>query len=86
LYIAKRDDFSKVPKKLLETFGNPVFVMIINFDKHQKLALANRDKVIEQVTQNGFYLQIPPPQENLLEQHVKANKRKANDAQEGIDE
>jgi uncharacterized protein YcgL (UPF0745 family) len=77
LYIAKRSDFSKVPEKLLETFGKPVFAMIINFDKHSKLARADRDRVIEQINQSGYYLQLPPPPNDLLKPHLAANKIKA---------
>ena len=73
LYIEKRDDFSKVPPSLLETFGKPAFVMLINFDKHPKLALADKQTVMNQLEKNGFYLQIPPPVENLLDKHLEAN-------------
>ncbi len=68
LYLAKRDDFSKVPDALLETFGKPMFVMILKLDD-RKLALANVEKVKQQIDEKGFYLQLPPPQESLLSQH-----------------
>ena len=74
LYVERRDDFSRVPDKLLETFGSPIFVMMLNMTSHQKLALADKQKVIEHLTDSGFYLQIPPPSENLLEQHLKTQK------------
>jgi uncharacterized protein YcgL (UPF0745 family) len=74
LYITKRDDFSKVPPKLLETFGRPKFVMMMALDKHPKLAQADKQKVLEQLTQSGFYLQISQAEENLLKAHLKANK------------
>lgn len=71
LYIQKRDDFSAVPAQLLETFGQPQFVMVLNLAKPIQLAQADRDKVIQQITTQGFYLQLPPPQHNLLEQHLQ---------------
>jgi uncharacterized protein YcgL (UPF0745 family) len=77
LYIEKRDDFSKVPNQLLETFGAPVFVMMVNLKAHAKLALADKEKVLQQLETQGFYLQIPPPVENLLKSHLQANKDKA---------
>ena len=71
LFIEKRDDFSRVPKALLSTFGTPVFVMILVFKDSLKLALADKQKVLEALRSHGFYLQVPPPQENLLESHLK---------------
>jgi uncharacterized protein YcgL (UPF0745 family) len=76
LYIEIRDDFSKVPPPLLETFGRPQFVTLLNLDKRAKLALADKQKVINQLQTNGFYLQIPPPVENLLDQHLEALEKK----------
>lgn len=77
LYIEKRDDFSKVPPPLLETFGRPQFVTLLNLDKRAKLALADKEKVVNQLKTNGFYLQIPPPVENLLDLHLEALEKKA---------
>ena len=71
LYIERRNDFSRVPDKLLETFGTPIFVMVINLATKQKLALADKAKVVAHLNEQGFYLQIPPPTENLLKQHLK---------------
>lgn len=71
LYLPKRDDFSQVPEPLLKTFGTPLFVMLINLDGRQKLALAEIEKVKSELVERGFYLQLPPPPENLMEQHKK---------------
>ena len=73
LYIEKRDDFSRVPKPLLETFGAAQLVMIINLSKQQKLALADINKVTAELQRCGFYLQLPPPEENLLDIHKQAS-------------
>ena len=69
LYILRRDDFSAVPEALLTTFGTPVLVTLINLAKLEHLALADIDKVKQQLTEHGFYLQLPPPAEDLLAQH-----------------
>lgn len=69
LYLPKRDDFSAVPEALLATFGKPVFVMLIKLDKSRELALADASKVRSELADKGFYLQLPPPSENLLKQH-----------------
>ncbi|AEC16333.1 MULTISPECIES: YcgL domain-containing protein [Gallibacterium] len=66
LYIEKRDDFSSVPESLLNAFGTPQFVMLFNLDGKKKLIHTDNQNVKEQIEQNGFYLQMPPPVENLL--------------------
>ncbi|MDR6982335.1 uncharacterized protein YcgL (UPF0745 family) [Rheinheimera pacifica] len=71
LYVERRDDFSKVPDALLQTFGTPVLVTLINLARRQHLALADIDKVKQQLLQQGYYLQIPPPVDNLLAEHKK---------------
>ncbi|REL36062.1 YcgL domain-containing protein [Thalassotalea euphylliae] len=75
LFINKRDDFSDVPEALMKTFGTPVLVTMVNLTKQEKLALADIDKVKESLSEQGFYLQLPPPQENLLDQHKEMLKQ-----------
>ena len=72
LYINKKDDFADVPAQLMSTFGKPQFVMVIKLEG-RTLALANVEKVKEALRTVGFYLQVPPPVTNLLEQY-KADK------------
>ena len=75
LFIEKRDDFSKVPEPLLAMFGQPIYVMIINLAKRDHLGGADLETVKEALADpdKGYYLQIPPPQENLLSQLRKEN-------------
>ncbi|MCL1125263.1 YcgL domain-containing protein [Shewanella surugensis] len=69
LFIEKRDDFEKVPEALMEMFGIPSLVMILPLQKRQHLAFADIEKVKSELSDKGFYLQLPPPVENLLEAH-----------------
>ncbi|HEA15777.1 MAG: YcgL domain-containing protein [Pseudoalteromonas prydzensis] len=73
LFVEKRDDFSKVPQPLMAMFGKPHYVMLINLAKRVQLGAADLDLVKQALTDNGFYLQIPPPQANLLAEHRKQN-------------
>ncbi|CAH0533304.1 Protein YcgL [Vibrio stylophorae] len=66
LYIERKDDFSSVPEALLQTFGTPEFVMVLKLTPERRLANANIDHVRDALTENGFYLQLPPTPENLL--------------------
>lgn len=71
LFVPKRDDFSRVPEPLMQTFGTPQLVMLLQLDGKRTLALADHEKVRTALAQQGFYLQLPPPVESLLEQHRK---------------
>ncbi|MEI5638042.1 MULTISPECIES: YcgL domain-containing protein [unclassified Pseudoalteromonas] len=73
LFVTKRDDFSDVPEPLLNTFGNPIYVMMVNLAKRQKLGIADLDTVKQKLTDDGFYLQLPPHTENLLDEFKKQN-------------
>lgn len=70
LYVPRKEQFAKVPQPLLETFGRPAHVMDMLLQPGKKLANADIDKVMAEIKEKGFYLQMPPPPEkNLLEQH-----------------
>jgi len=72
LFVNKRDDFSSVPEALMKTFGTPTLVTLINLDTKEKLAMADIEKVKQNLAEQGFYLQLPPPQEDLLKEHKAA--------------
>ncbi|MCL1073196.1 YcgL domain-containing protein [Shewanella dokdonensis] len=68
LFIRQKDKFDDVPSALLEVFGPPQLVMLLPIEKRQHLGLADITKVKAELTQNGYYLQLPPPQVNLLKE------------------
>ncbi|WMC12180.1 YcgL domain-containing protein [Oceanimonas pelagia] len=70
LFVERRDDFSRVPAPLMATFGTPQLAMMINLATKTRLALSDIDKVREALRTQGFYLQLPPPPENLLKEHL----------------
>jgi len=69
LFVKTRDDFSSVPDGLMTTFGPPQLVTIINLATKDKLAMADLEKVKTNLIEQGFYLQLPPPTEDLLKEH-----------------
>lgn len=76
LYVEKKDDFSRVPEDLMHSFGQPVLAMLFPLDGRKKLAFADLEKVKKALTEQGFYLQIPPPPEDLLKQHREMQSKK----------
>lgn len=73
LYVEKKDDFSRVPEALMKSFGRPQLAMLLPLDGRKKLANANLEKVKTMLSEQGYYLQLPPPPEDLLKQHISLN-------------
>ena len=73
LYVPGRDDFSRVPDRLMETFGTPKFLMIMPLKKERKFAQMDIETLRKELSSKGYYLQIPPPEENLLKTHLQLN-------------
>ncbi|WP_299071674.1 YcgL domain-containing protein [uncultured Paraglaciecola sp.] len=71
LYVPGRDDFSKVPEALLKTFGTPQFLMIMPLKNDRELAQVDIETLRYDLKIKGFYLQLPPPTENLLKKHLQ---------------
>mgnify|MGYP000114927314 CR=1 FL=1 len=76
LFIKVRDDFSDVPEALKSTFGTPILVTVLNLASKAKLGFADLEKVKTSLLEQGYYLQLPPPQENLLDEHKAMLKSK----------
>ncbi|EHQ9628675.1 YcgL domain-containing protein [Salmonella enterica] len=72
LYVEKKDDFSRVPEALMKGFGQPQLAMMLPLDGCKKLVNAELEKVKQALSEQGYYLQLPPPPEDLLKQHLSS--------------
>lgn len=63
LYVTRQDGLSRVPEALLESFGKPQLALTMMLSNDKKLARAEAPKVLEAMAGQGFYLQMPPPEE-----------------------
>lgn len=70
LYVEKKDGFSRVPEELLRGFGKPQLAMALPLERTKKLANADIEKVKLALREQGYYLQLPPPVEDLLKIHL----------------
>ncbi|EGM69865.1 protein YcgL [Shewanella sp. HN-41] len=68
----KRDCFEDVPVALMDMFGVPQLVMVFPIAKRESLGMADIHRVRTEMEANGYYLQIPPPQVNLLAEHKRS--------------
>ncbi len=60
LYVENKDDFSKIPETLLNSFGRLEFVMDLELIVGLKLAREDVKKVLASLKDKGFFVQMPP--------------------------
>ena len=67
LYIKEKDDFSVIPEPVLKIFGPPEYSLSFNLYENKKLAQAKPLDVIRQLESEGFYLQLPRNDYDILQ-------------------
>ena len=72
LYLADGVEFNDLPTELQERFGEPAFVLRLELSTDHRLARVDVTKVLESLTEHGFYLQLPPklPVEEEITRHL----------------
>jgi len=63
LYITEKNNFSDIPEELLKLLGQVEFAFQLKLNKNKTLANADVKIVLQQLKQQGFFLQMPPPQD-----------------------
>jgi len=58
LYIAKENDFSKVPEILMTIFGQPIFAMKVLLDDKRKFVVGTSQEIENKINSDGFFLQM----------------------------
>jgi|TARA_B110000495_G_C22735486_1_gene431440 uncharacterized protein len=64
LYVEKKEGLGRLPESLLKIFGKPKLAMTLLLKPERKLARVDREDVIKGITEQGFYLQMPPKPED----------------------
>ena len=60
LYVDKNRGTDDLPESLLASFGTAQPVMTLLLDEGRKLARADAAEVIASISEQGYYLQLPP--------------------------
>jgi uncharacterized protein len=63
LYVRRGTDLGTLPEALMKAFGQPGHAMDMLLTADKKLARAEADKVMAQIREQGFYLQMPPTEQ-----------------------
>lgn len=66
LYVDNQEKLSKVPRSLLEQLGKLTLVTTLLLTPDKKLAKADARKVLNQIADRGYYLQLPPSRKDSL--------------------
>ena len=66
LYVDKRDQLNRVPEPLLEMFGAALHVMDMPLTEKRELARVDTAKVLSEIDEKGFFLQMPPPKDDYM--------------------
>lgn len=66
LYVLKSEQLSRVPPELLTHFGTPHHVMDMLLNEKRKLARVDKELVFASIEEKGFFLQMPPPQDEYV--------------------
>jgi uncharacterized protein len=61
LYVRRDQDLRELPEALMKVFGAPAHSMDILLSAEKKLARVEAEKVMAQIREQGFFLQMPPP-------------------------
>lgn len=69
LFLAKKGEFSLIPSELLALFGTPELFMLLTEAKLERLTFVSKEKLLQELDQNHYWLWIKPKDENLLDQH-----------------
>lgn len=78
LYVLKRDALGRVPETLLVAFGPPIHSFDMLLTPQRTLAREDIHKVLDNLEQQGYHLQMPPPEEEYIE-HLPDELLRRND-------
>ncbi|MCH8550612.1 MAG: YcgL domain-containing protein [Natronospirillum sp.] len=66
LYVIKARGLADVPDELQKLFGEPKLVMGMLLTPERKLARVEAAKVLSELAERGFYLQMPPGRDDYM--------------------
>lgn len=78
LYVDKAEALSRVPQPLLDAFGPPQHAFDLILHAERKLAREDAVKVLQNIAEQGYHLQLPPPEEDYI-QHLPDELLNFND-------
>ena len=69
LFLPEQGNFSDIPESLLKLFGEAEFSFDFKLYPERKLTLADAGEVMRNITENGYFLQLPLGDDKYLTAH-----------------
>lgn len=66
LIVEKQEGMERVPQALRDLLGELQSAMVMVVDVNKKLARTNGQQVLESIEKQGYYLQLPPSQDDEM--------------------
>ncbi len=66
IYVRKEDGLERVPEALLEKFGPNEVTMSLTLSVDRKLAREDVERVMANLVDQGYHLQMPPADNEIL--------------------
>ena len=63
IYLQAGHDFDDLPVALKKVFGEPEFVMDLELTPDRKLAYEDVNRVLQNLSEQGYHLQMPPQED-----------------------
>ena len=63
IYLLAGNDYEDLPVSLKNVFGEPEFVMNLELTPDRKLAYEDVNKVMQNLAEQGYHLQMPPQED-----------------------
>jgi uncharacterized protein YcgL (UPF0745 family) len=63
IYLLEGHDFDDLPVSLRKAFGEPGFVMNLELTPDRKLAYEDVNRVMQNLSEQGYHLQMPPQED-----------------------
>lgn len=78
LYVDRSEALTRVPEPLLAAFGPPQLAFDLVLTPERKLVQEDITTVLENIANQGFHLQMPPPLDEYIE-HLPEELLRRND-------
>ncbi len=66
VYLEKKKGVASIPEDLLTFFGTPIHVFDMLLTEDKKLARVDTEKVLSDIADKGYFLQMPPVEDNHM--------------------
>ncbi len=63
LFLPEQNNFTEVPESLVTLFGEAEFSFEFELTAERKLVMADAAEVLRNISENGYFLQLPPGDE-----------------------